>query len=232
MRLLPIPGVFKPHSDSLLLAAQLIRDPRLAGASVLDLCTGSGLLAIEAARCGAREVTAVDVSRRAVLATRLNARVNGVRVRAVRGDLFRAVDGARFDLIVSNPPYLPSEPGKLPLRGAARAWEGGPDGRTFIDRICRQAREHLEPNGILLLLQSSLSGDLVSARELRSQGFEVTIAARQRGPLGARGRARAPMLRARGLLSADGAEEIVILRARLPGQRDQRAPGYRHHSAA
>ena len=217
MRLLPIPGVFKPHSDSLLLAAQLSREPRLAGASVLDLCTGSGLLAIEAARRGAREVTAVDVSRRAVLATRLNARLNGVRVRVVRGDLFRAVDGRRFDLIVSNPPYLPSQQEELPLRGAARAWEGGPDGRTFIDRICRQARAHLEPDGILLLLQSSLAGDRASARALRSQGFEVTVAARRRGPLGARGRARAPMLRARGLLSGEDAEEIVILRARVPG---------------
>jgi len=216
VRLLPIPGVFKPHSDSLLLAAQLIREPRLPGASVLDLWTGSGLMAIEAARCGARDVTAVDVSGRAVLATWLNARLNGVRVRAVHGDLFAAVDGRRFDLIVSNPPYLPSKQGELPLRGAARAWEGGPDGRAFIDGICREARAHLEPDGILLLLQSSLSADRATARELHGQGFEVSVAARQRGPLGPRGRARAPMLRARGLLTAEDTEEIVILRARVP----------------
>lgn len=225
MRLLPIPGVFKPHSDSLLLAAQLTRDPRLPGASVLDLCTGSGLLAIEAARCGARQVTAVDVSGRAVLATRLNARLNGVRVRAVRGDLFAAVDGRRFDLIVSNPPYLPSKQGELPLRGAARAWEGGLNGRAFIDRICREARTHLEPDGILLLLQSSLSADRATARELRSQGFEVSVAARQRGPLGPRGQARAPMLRAHGLLTGEDTEELVILRARMPRHRDQPVPG-------
>ena len=211
---MPIPGVFRPHSDSLLLAAQLGREPRLPGATVLDLCTGSGLLAIEAARRGAREVTAIDVSRRAVLATRLNARLNGVSVRALRGDLFTPVAGRRFDLIISNPPYLPSEGAELPDRGAARAWEGGPDGRAFIDRICRQAQAHVTPGGVLLLLQSSLSADLATARELGSRGFEVTVAARHHGRLGARGRARARTLRERGLLDGEDAEEIVILRAR------------------
>lgn len=212
--MVPIPGVFRPHSDSLLLAAQLGREPRLPGATVLDLCTGSGLLAIEAARRGAREVTAIDVSRRAVLATRLNARLNGVSVRALRGDLFTPVAGRRFDLIISNPPYLPSEGAELPDRGAARAWEGGPDGRAFIDRICRQAQAHVTPGGVLLLLQSSLSADLATARELGSRGFEVTVAARHHGRLGARGRARARTLRDRGLLNGEDAEEIVILRAR------------------
>ncbi|TMM06957.1 MAG: methyltransferase [Actinobacteria bacterium] len=206
--------MFRPHSDSLLLAAQLGREPRLPGATVLDLCTGSGLLAIEAARRGAREVTAIDVSRRAVLATRLNARLNGVSVRALRGDLFTPVAGRRFDLIISNPPYLPSEGAELPDRGAARAWEGGPDGRAFIDRICRQAQAHVTPGGVLLLLQSSLSADLATARELGSRGFEVTVAARHHGRLGARGRARARTLRDRGLLNGEDAEEIVILRAR------------------
>lgn len=211
---MPIPGVFRPHSDSVLLAAQLGHEPLLPGANVLDLCTGSGLLAIEAARRGAREVTAVDVSRRAVLSAMLNARLNGVRIRALRGDLFGPVAGRRFDLIVTNPPYLPSEARELPSRGAARAWEGGPDGRALIERICRQARAHLKPGGVLLLLQSSISDDRTTADDLRSRGFEVTVAARHRGPLGALGRARATTLRERGLLLEEDGEEIVILRAR------------------
>jgi release factor glutamine methyltransferase len=216
MRLVAIPGVFEPHSDSRLLAAQLGREPRLPGASVLDLCTGSGLLAIEAARRGAREVTAVDVSLRAVIATTLNARLNSVRVRTLRGDLFGPVAGSRFDLIVSNPPYLPSERPQLPDRGAARAWEGGVDGRAFIDRICREAQAHITPGGVLLLVQSSLAGETTTARELACRGFEVTTAARHRGPLGALGRARARMLREHGLLTEEDGEEIVILRARGP----------------
>lgn len=211
---MPIPGVFKPHSDSCLLAAHLGHEPLLPGASVLDLCTGSGLLAIEAARLGAAEVTAIDVSHRAVLATRLNARLNGVRVQALCGDLFSPVAGKRFDLIVSNPPYLPSEATELPHRGAARAWEGGPDGRAFIDRICRAAHAHITPGGVLLLVQSSLSGEDTTVRELGGRGFEVSVAARHCGPLGALGRARAGTLRDRGLLDGENAEEIVILRAR------------------
>lgn len=216
MRLVPIPGVFEPHSDSLLLASYLEREPRLPGASVLDLCTGSGLLAIEAARRGAREVTAVDVSLRAVIAARMNALLNGVRVRALRGDLFGPVAGRQFDLIVSNPPYLPSERPQLPDRGPARAWEGGVDGRAFIDRICREAQAHIRPGGVLLLLQSSLAADSKTVGALAGQGFEVTVAARHRGPLGTLGRARARMLRDRGLLEEEDGEEIVILRAQRP----------------
>jgi release factor glutamine methyltransferase len=216
MRLVPIPGVFEPRSDSLLLASHLEREPRLPGASVLDLCTGSGLLAVQAARRGAREVTAVDVSLRAVIAARINARLNGVRVRTLRGDLFGPVSGGQFDLIVSNPPYLPSERPQLPARGAARAWEGGVDGRAFIDRICREAKAHITPGGVLLLLQSSLAADTTTAGALAGQGFDVTVAARHRGPLGPLGRARARMLRDRGLLEEEDAEEIVILRALRP----------------
>ena len=102
--------------------AERVQEEVIPGFSVLDLCAGSGAVAVAAALAGAGEVTAVDVSRRSALAVRLNAALNGVRVRALQGDLFEPVAGRRFDLIVSNPPYLP---GALPERGAARAWEGG-----------------------------------------------------------------------------------------------------------
>src|SRR5437763_60686 len=109
MRLLPLPGVFQPPSDAWMVA-DYVRQARLAaGRRVLDLCTGSGVLAIAAARSGASGVTAVDVSRRAITAVRLNARLNRVRIEALRGDLFGPVAGRRFDLIVSNPPYLPGD---------------------------------------------------------------------------------------------------------------------------
>ncbi|HEX8052467.1 MAG TPA: 50S ribosomal protein L11 methyltransferase, partial [Thermoleophilaceae bacterium] len=75
MRLLRLPGVFKPPSDSWLLA-RAMRDRGLArDARVLDVFTGSGVLAVAAALAGAREVTAVDVSRRAALCARVNGRL-------------------------------------------------------------------------------------------------------------------------------------------------------------
>src|SRR3954463_3557897 len=87
MRLVTLPGVFTPLSDSWMLARALCGHVR-PGQSVLDLCTGSGAIAVAAARCGAGPVPAGDVSRRSVLTVRINPRLNGVRVRALRGDLF------------------------------------------------------------------------------------------------------------------------------------------------
>src|ERR687895_1078166 len=101
VRLLTLPGVFAPISDSRFLADVLREQTLPLRASVLDLCTGSGILAITAALRGARSVTAVDCSRRAVLTARLNARLNGVRVRALRGDLLEPLHGEELDLIVS-----------------------------------------------------------------------------------------------------------------------------------
>ena len=108
-----------------MLVRELQREPLRPGAVGLDLCTGSGVLAIAAARHGCRHVAAVDISRRAVAAAWCNARLNGVSVQSVRGDLFEPVRGRRFDLIVSNPPYVPTPAGEIPRRGLARAWEGG-----------------------------------------------------------------------------------------------------------
>lgn len=216
VRRLPFPGVFKPHSDSFMLANQLRHEPGLPGASVLDLCTGSGVLAVQAARVGAASVTAIDASRRAVLAARLNGRLNGVQVDGLRGDLFAPLAGRRFDFIVSNPPYLPSVDERLPRRGPARAWDAGPRGRAFLDRICAAVALHLNRRGVLLLLQSSLCGESETVEALRAAGLEVSIPWRHLGPLGERLSARAEMLRARGLLSGAELEEILIIRAVRP----------------
>jgi len=199
------------------------------GARVLDLCTGSGALAIAAARRGAHEVVAVDISRRAVLAARLNARLNGLRIDARRGDLFAAVPGERFDLIVSNPPYLPGP--ELPRSGPARAWEGGPRGRAFLDRICAGAPQHLRAGGRVLLVHSSLCDETATVGALEEGGLEACVVARYPGPLGPRLSARAAWLRAQGLLGAEEHEEIVIVRGTAPGATRPRAAGLQRQSA-
>ena len=183
------------------------------------MCAGSGILAIVAAQSGAGRVTAVDISRRAVAATRLNSRLNCVRVRAVRGDLFAAVRGERFDLIVSNPPYLVSASDRLPRRGASRAWDAGRSGRAFLDRICHRARHHLNPDGVLLLVHSSLCSEQATMDALLRQGYDLQIVARHRGPLGPRMRGRTAMLRDRGLLGEEEIEDIVVVRGVWPGER-------------
>lgn len=214
MHVLTLPGVFRPRSDTWLLADELRRLSPGPADSVLDVCTGSGALAVAAALAGAGEVTAIDVSRRAVLSARLNARRHGVRVTALRGDLLAPVAGRRFDVIVSNPPYVPAPEDRLPSRGPARAWDAGRDGRALLDRLCAAAPEHLHPGGTLLLVHSSVCDVDATLDGLRRAGLDADVAVRRRGGLGPLLAARAPMLEARGLLASGAREEdVVVVRA-------------------
>lgn len=219
MRILTLPGVFSPISDTWLLADVLREQTLHRRARVLDLCTGSGALAVCAAKRGAREVVAVDVSRRAVLTARINARLNGVRVKALRGDLLEPVGDASFDVIVSNPPYVPAATDELPTRGPQRAWDAGTSGRLLLDRILAEAPAHLTPGGCLLVVHSQLIGADETAGAMEAHGLEVDVVARQRGPLGPLMRARAAELERRGMLRPGmREEEVLVFRGRRPEQ--------------
>jgi ribosomal protein L3 glutamine methyltransferase len=140
--------------------AELLREPFLARRTVrrvLDLCTGSGCLAILAARAFPQaQVDAVDIAPAAIAVARKNVAHYrlGRRVRLVRSDLFGALGAARYDLILSNPPYvsaaamasLPAEYRHEPRIALA----GGADGLAFIARIVAAAPAHLEPDGLLI----------------------------------------------------------------------------------
>lgn len=190
--------------------------PDGGGATVLEVCTGSGAVALEAAGAGA-SVTAVDISRRSVATVRLNARLRGVRVRALRGSLFEPVAGQTFDFIATNPPYVPAASDTLPDRGAARAWDAGRDGRALIDPICAGAAAHLAPGGTLLMIHSSLCDTDETVERLARTGLEVDVPVRERGPLGPLMLARVEQLEASGALEpGEREEELVIVRARRP----------------
>lgn len=209
------PGVYRPQTDTGLLGRALRRERITSRTEVLDLGTGSGALAVEAARLGA-QVTAVDISWRALTAAWCNALLNGQTVRIRHGDLASAVPGRRFDLVVTNPPYVPAPPADSPPRGSARAWDAGPDGRLLIDRICAAAPTVLRPAGRLLMVHSHLSGVEETLTRLRATGLQAEIVDRTRLPFGRVLRSRLGWLRERGLL-ADGAgwtmEELVVIRA-------------------
>ena len=127
-------------------------------ARVLDLCTGSGCLAILAAEAfpGAL-VDAVDISKDALAVARSNVALFGMddRIRLVESDLFAALDGERYDLIVANPPYVAApEVSAFPPEFAAEpqlAHLGGDDGLDLVRRILAEARDHLEPGGTLVM---------------------------------------------------------------------------------
>ena len=199
----PLPGVFAPRSDTWMLADVVGNLDALRDADVLELGTGSGAIAVAAAKGGAGSVTVVDVSRRALATAWLNARLNGVRVQPRHGDLFAPVDGRRFDIIVSNPPYLPGQ--DIPRRGAQRAWEGGRDGRAILERICARAADHLRPRGIVLLVHSSVNGVSRTLDCLEHAGLRADVVVRHRGPTGPLLSARMPEL---------DEEEIYVVRGR------------------
>jgi release factor glutamine methyltransferase len=213
-RWIPLPGVFRPRSDTWLLAGAARDEPLDPGAGVLELCAGPALAGIAAARAHRARLTTVDVSRRAAFSAALNGRLNGVRVRALRGDLFAPVAGERFDLIIANPPYLPGD--EPPARGAARAWEAGGDGRAVLDRICAQAPAHLAAGGVLLVVHSEVCDADETLARLRAGGLTADVATREHGRLGPLLRARRDTLEAQGLLRpGQDAEEVLVLRGSM-----------------
>lgn len=211
-RLMTLPGVYAPQEDTGLLAHALRREDIGPGTDLLDLGTGSGALAVHAARLGAR-VTAVDIAWRAVLTARLNARVARQRVTVLRGDLTAAVPGRSYDIVASNPPYVPSPAGRLPRRGAARSWDAGRDGRAVVDRICDAAPRALRPGGVLLMVHSALCGTDTTLSRLSKAGLEATVTDRAVIPFGPVLRSRRAFLRGQGLLGDEDKEELVVIRA-------------------
>lgn len=145
--------------DSELFAGEsfsLVRDSS-AVRRVLDLCTGSGCLAILAAlRFANAKVDAVDLSRAALQVARQNVADHGLRkrVRLLCGDLFAPVEGGRYDLIIANPPYVDDQGmAALPpecLHEPRLAFAGGNDGLVVIRRILEEAGRYLDEGGGLL----------------------------------------------------------------------------------
>ncbi|MFD7974635.1 HemK2/MTQ2 family protein methyltransferase [Streptomyces sp. NPDC059071] len=214
------PGVYAPQGDTALLLESLARERIEPGVRTLDLCTGTGILALAAARRGA-DATAADISGAAVAAARCNAWLHRCRLRVLRGDLTEPVRGERFGLVTVNPPYVPAAAPEGPAHGARRAWDAGPDGRLLLDRICRTVPELLAPRGVLLVVQSSLSGVAATLAALRRAGLRAGVAARRAQSFGPVMAARASWFERRGLVPPGTTSEVlVVIRAvREPGAR-------------
>lgn len=108
-------NVYQPQDDSLLLVESMRDSGLIPRRRVLDLCTGSGFVAIAAADMGCAGVTAFDISSRAVRCSRANVAVAGADVDVREGSWTEALDCGPFDIVVSNPPYVPA-----PRRGTWR----------------------------------------------------------------------------------------------------------------
>src|SRR4051812_29526884 len=129
MWLLRPPGVYRPQDDTRLITEALAKAAIPPGGRALDICAGTGALAIAASRAGAAAVTATDVSKRAVVTTAVNARLCRAPVRVRHGDFADLVGEQRFALVLANPPYVPCGDPSAP-HGKDRAWDAGPRGRA------------------------------------------------------------------------------------------------------
>ncbi len=147
-------------------------------AHVLDLCTGSGALAVSLKALNQTlHVTAVDISPKALDVAKENALNNGADVVFLQGDMFAPVQNSTFDVIVSNPPYI-NEQDMLTLQEEVKkepviALQGGKDGMDFYRIIAQQAKRHLTPNGVLLLEIGD--GQQNDVRALLENQFNVSV---------------------------------------------------------
>ena len=170
--------VLIPRQDTECLVERVL--PYVDGKRVLDVCTGSGCIAIAIAKLGKPFIVhGVDISEEALAVARQNATELNASVELFAGDLMTKIDG-QYDVIVSNPPYIPPSviEGLMPevrLHEPMLALDGGQDGLEFYRRIAEQAVTRLAPNG-RLFLEIGCEQAAAVAEILQKQGYrEVQV---------------------------------------------------------
>ena len=167
-------NVYVPAEDSYLLADNLEIE---ANQSVLEIGTGSGIVAMYASRL-AKRVTATDINFDACELASKNFEANGIEnVEILFGNMFEPVKNRKFDVILFNTPYLPTEEGDVIDDTINYAFDGGLNGRKVIDLFLDEVPNHLNDGGIVQMIQSSLSGNEETLQKFDEMGFIAEIKA-------------------------------------------------------
>ncbi len=170
--------VYEPAEDSFLLADAVLKEAK-PGMSILEVGTGSGFVsAVLLANLKDISLLATEINPHAALC----AKKNGVEV--IRTDLFRGIrpkdPKALFDLILFNPPYLPTSKEEKVPGWLNYAFDGGISGRETLDRFLDEVRDYLRPGGKILMLISSITGLEAVREKMEDMGFEVGIIERKK----------------------------------------------------
>lgn len=148
-------NVLIPRVDTEILVEEVIKiASKIKNPKILDLCTGSGAIAVSISKyINEAEVFASDISEKALNLAKENAEYNGVKVKFIKSDLFKEIENIRFDIIVSNPPYIKTDIIKTLSREVKKepiiALDGGKDGLDFYKKIIEQSKDYLKVNGYL-----------------------------------------------------------------------------------
>ncbi len=169
--------VYEPAEDTFLLADNLKVE---CSDRVLEIGTGTGIIAILASKISCKTVVAVDINPHAIACAKKNAKLNDVNIDLRYGNLFDPVKNETFDLILFNTPYLPTDEDEIIDEELGSAWDGGIDGRSVIKPFIDGLTSHLNPRGRVQLVQSSLSDVEQTTMVLTELGFEVAITAEER----------------------------------------------------
>lgn len=162
--------VYEAAEDSFLMIECLPDD--LKGQTVLEIGCGSGVISIAAAQQGAR-VTAVDIDPKAVEATKKLAEEQGVTIQVIPSDMFSEIS-EYYNLIISNPPYLPNEENDPDL-----ALDGGVEGWEWIEKFLPEAKKYLTEEGKILLLFSTRTNEEKVRSLIEENNFATIDLARQ-----------------------------------------------------
>ena len=173
------PQVLVPRFDTETLVEAVLDFGKKEGRelSLLDMCTGSGCIAVSLMKLGDfQPVTAVDLSPEALALARENAELNDCRIRFLEGDLFQPVTGERFDVLVSNPPYIPTGEiaGLMPEVRDHDPWialDGKEDGLYFYRRLAQEGKSYLQAGGRVFYEIGYDQGPAVTAI-LNKEGYQ------------------------------------------------------------
>jgi release factor glutamine methyltransferase len=149
LTLLVLPTVYQPREDSFLMIKAINVKPK---EKLLEIGTGAGIIAIHCAKAGA-DVTAVDVNPHAVNCAKINTVLNKVKVKVLESDLFSNVSG-KYDKIIFNPPYLPSDKKD---KFYDISYSGGKTGLEVTNKFLRESLKHLKTQGDIYFILSSLA---------------------------------------------------------------------------
>ena len=167
-------NVYNPAEDSYLLADNLEIEN---GQSVLEIGTGSGIVAMYASKL-TNKITVTDINFDACELARKNFKENNIEnIEILFGNLFEPVENRKFDVILFNTPYLPTEKGEVLDDTINYAFDGGLNGRKVIDVFLNEVGNHLNDGGIVQMIQSSLSGNEETLDRFDEMGFIAEIKA-------------------------------------------------------